>query len=62
MKTLMKIEELYIDENNNSWSTSRETFETATEKSNSLIDCSDCINCINCNNCINCKKCNYCNN
>lgn len=60
MKTLQRVEELFIDENNNSWSANTESYESATEKSNSLTACSDCYNCDNCSDCNKCSDCTYC--
>ena len=40
MKTLTLVNNRWVDENNNSWSADIETKESATKKSETLINCS----------------------
>jgi hypothetical protein len=51
---------LWYDENNNSWNANIETKESAQKKSNSLIYCSDCRGCSYCRGCRDCRGCSDC--
>ena len=44
---MKKINNYWVDENNNRWSTSSHTKKQAQEKSESLINCRDCSDCCN---------------
>ena len=63
-----KINNFYVDENNNSWDADIYTKKEAMTYSESLVnchncsDCSYCSNCHNCNDCSNCSDCNDCSN
>jgi len=51
-----KINNYWVDENNNRWDASNNTEKQAQEKSKSLVDCSNCRNCSDCKNYIRGKK------
>ena len=70
---MKKIDNWYVDEDNNKWISSLYTQNVAEKLSKSLTHCKDCINCVscidciscvgcsNCSSCLNCKSCSYCN-
>ena len=57
-----KINNKWIDENNNSWNCFFYTEERAIELSKTLSNCSDCRNCSDCSDCSNCIGCSDCSN
>jgi len=63
---MKKINGRWVDKNNNSWSSTLETEESALAKSKSLINCfncsgcSDCSCCSGCSGCFNCFDCSGC--
>jgi hypothetical protein len=63
---MKKINNIWIDDNNNSWSCDIETEESAQKKSKTLVncsycsDCSDCSDCRGCSDCRDCSDCRYC--
>ena len=57
---MKKINNYWVDDNNNSWSCDIETEESASNKSKSLIDCCGCIDCRDCIDCIGCRGCLDC--
>ena len=50
----------FIDGNNNKWSKSLFTRETALKASKTLTNCFNCVDCKYCDNCNNCSDCNFC--
>ena len=59
---MKKINNYWVDENNNKWWCGNTTEEQAIAYSESLIACSNCYNCHDCNNCCYCRNCCYCYN
>lgn len=63
-----KINNFYVDENNNRWDADIYTKKEAMTYSESLVnchncsDCSCCSDCSDCSNCHNCRDCSYCRN
>lgn len=63
---MKKVNDYWVDENNNSWYTHKYTEEQARELSETLkycfycIDSQDCQNCFMCTSCINCTNCFTC--
>lgn len=57
---MKKINNYWVDENNNKWWCGNTTEEQAIAYSESLIACSNCYNCHDCNNCHYCDGCYYC--
>lgn len=58
-----KINNFYVDENNNRWDADIYTKSYAQKCSESLVychNCSDCSCCRNCSDCHNCHNCHYC--
>lgn len=55
---MIKIENGWKDENNNSWYHVSE--EIAEKFSESLINCTNCISCSDCSDCIDCIDCTDC--
>lgn len=72
MRIIKKVNNFWVDENNNSWECEKTTKKQAILYSKSLkncqdcaecvncSDCKDCIDCLNCKNCIKCYDCNNC--
>ena len=65
------INNLWIDDNNNSWDALAYSEDDATKLSETLVNCVDCYNCSHCNDCTkcnsssglsSCKNCFSCNN
>lgn len=62
---MKKINDYWVDENNNKWWCGATTKEQAILYSESLIDCHsccDCYDCSNCRDCRDCSDCSYCSN
>ena len=59
---MKKINNFWVDENDNKWWCGDTTKEQAIAYSESLIDCHYCHNCSDCCNCHNCRDCRNCNN
>ena len=60
---MKKINNYWVDENNNRWSCDWYSEEIAEQLSKTLINCSgciDCIDCIDCRDCRDCRGCSYC--
>ena len=57
---MKKVDERWVDSNNNSWNCNTNTKKQAEEKSKSLINCWNCWNCRDCWNCWNCWNCRDC--
>ena len=57
---MKKINNRWIDDNNNSWSADFYTKEQAEKYSKSLIDCRDCSGCRACRDCSGCRYCSDC--
>ena len=57
---MKKVNDMWVDSNNNSWSSVFNTKEQAEEKSETLIDCSNCRDCRGCRNCSDCRDCSGC--
>ena len=57
---MKKINNRWIDDNNNSWSADFYTKEQAEKYSKSLIDCRDCSGCSDCRDCSGCIGCRDC--
>ena len=57
---MKKINNRWVDENNNTWNAETETEESALKKSQSLINCSYCSDCSRCSDCSDCLGCSYC--
>ena len=55
-----KINNFYVDKNNNRWDADIYTKKEAMTYSESLVNCSDCHNCHNCRNCSYCSYCHNC--
>lgn len=66
MLTLSENGLLYLDENGNTWSAKKFSFEEAQKAAASLVncsycsDCSDCSHCSHCSDCLRCLSCSYC--
>jgi hypothetical protein len=54
------INNMFYDQNGNSWSCYTETVESAEVKSQTLLNCRDCHNCLDCHNCRDCRDCLDC--
>ena len=50
----------WVDDNNNSWSTTLETEESAMAKSKTLVNCRHCRDCSDCSGCSGCSDCSDC--
>jgi hypothetical protein len=55
-----KVNDRWVDKNNNSWSSVFNTEEQALKKSATLIGCRDCSGCSYCSGCSGCSDCSYC--
>lgn len=52
---MKRVDDWWIDENNNKWNAHLYTKDDAENYSKTLINCIDCDNCDNCVNCYNCN-------
>lgn len=57
---MKKINNYWVDENNNKWSCSLYTEEQAIKNCSSCIDCHDCMDCYGCHGCRDCSGCHGC--
>ena len=57
---MKKINNRWVDDNNNSWDCDIYTKDQAEKYSKSLIDCSNCSDCSDCSYCSHCRGCRYC--
>ena len=57
---MKKINNRWVDENNNSWCALLNTEEQAKAKSGTLVNCRGCIGCIDCIDCSDCRGCIGC--
>lgn len=57
-----KINNFYVDENNNRWDADIYTKSDAQTCSESLVSCHNCRDCHNCSYCRDCHNCHYCRN
>ena len=55
-----KINNFYVDENNNRWDADIYTKSYAQTCSESLVNCHNCHNCGYCSDCNGCSKCHNC--
>lgn len=55
-----KVDNFWVDENNNRWDENLFTEDEAIRASKELIDCHDCKNCSYCVCCTNCTHCHCC--
>jgi len=55
-----KINNYWVDDNNNRWSCDLETEESSQIKSNTLINCRNCTDCSGCSGCLSCSNCSDC--
>ena len=60
MKKLILVSNRFVDEFNNSWSSIFEDIDSATKKSESLMNCRDCRDCRDCSYCGSCSDCSDC--
>jgi len=59
---MKKINDYWVDKNNNKWDSLIFTEKEAKELSKTLINCSYCYNCRYCSYCYNCRYCSYSSN
>ena len=57
---MKKINNYWVDKNNNKWNCDSFTEEKAIKNSNTLINCFHCHNCSYCSDCHNCSHCHNC--
>ena len=60
VRTVHKVDNRWVDSENNSWDARLYTEECAAELSKDLINCRDCIDCTNCRDCCYCEHCKDC--
>lgn len=59
---LTEVNNYWVDENNNQWSTDKWNREDAEEASAGLRNCQNCRDCWNCRDCQDCQDCRGCQN
>lgn len=57
---MKRINNFWLDENNNKWDADIYTEEKAIKASKTLTACYNCTDCNNCTRCLNCIKCDDC--
>lgn len=57
---MKKVNNYYVDDNNNKWNNEFYTEEQAIKNSKSLTKCFNCVNCSDCHSCSYCHSCSDC--